>query len=484
MLPLPLPLPLLLLLLLPLAACGSASNEAPPRSVTPLAIPSQASAIAVPISARLADLEKIANRIVPKTLASVDKQEPACLKLKIIGKISCHVVGKVTRGPITVGGRGDELKLVMPVAAEVHVDRVARVIKETATAAAVATATIKLDSIGNWQPKARIALDYRWTKKPGVDFLGQRITFANKADPALQKLIARLETELPREIGKLHPQEKLAAAWDKAFTSLSLNRENPPVWLRLTPQELRFRRYHIENGLLTLELGATALTETFVGQRPDDPVATPLPPPAPRQIAPDTGFRFYLPVVADYAELEPVLAKALAKLEKKPFSLPGIGPVEPDFGTVTLYPTGDGRLAIGLAMAVATPGRWIDARGTIWATAKPYNRPGSQRIEIHDLQIAGDGSGAGFRLLLAVARAPAVQAEIGKALSQNFADDYNKLLHKAGAAIAEKRLGDFVLTAQIDEVENGIVYPAGQGLFMPVAAQGTAALRYSPIKRK
>ncbi len=471
---------LLPLLLAPLAACGSASNQPPPREVTPLAVPSQASAVAVPISAPLAELEKIANRVVPATLASIDKQEPACLKIKVVGKVSCHILGTVTRGSITVGGQGDELQLVMPVTAEVHVERVAHVIKETATAAAMVTATIKLDSIDNWQPKPRVQIAYRWTDKPGIDFLGQRITFADKADPALRKLIERLETELPREIGKLHPQEKLAGAWAKAFTSLSINRRNPPVWLRLTPQALRFRRYHIENDMLTLELGATALTETFVGHRPDDPAPTPLPPPAPREIAPATGFRFYLPVIADYAELEPVLKKALKKLEKKPMDLPGIGPVKPDFGRVTLYPTGDGRLAIGLAMAVATPGRWIDARGTIWATAKPFNHPGSQRVEVHDLQIAGNGTGAGFQLLLAVAQAPAVQAEIGKALSQNFARDYNKLLGKAGAAIAEKRLGDFVLTAHIDRVHNGIVYPAGQGLFMPVAAQGTAALRYAP----
>lgn len=469
------------LLLLPLAACGSASNEAPPHDVKPLVIPAQASAIAVPISARLGDLETIANRVVPVTLASIDKQEPACLKVKLVGSIGCHIVGSVTRGPITLGGSGDELQLVMPVAAEVHVERFAHVLKETATATAVATVTVKLDSIGDWQPRPRIDIGYRWTKKPGIDFLGQRLTFANKADPALQKLIHRLEADLPREIGKLHPRDRLAGAWEKAFTSLSLNRANPPVWLRLSPQALRFRRYHIENGLLTLELGATALTETFVGPRPADPVATPLPAPAPRAIAPDTGFRFYLPVVADYAELEPVLAKALKKIGTKPISLPGIGLVEPDFGKVRLYPTSNGRLAIGLDMAVKTPGRWIDARGTVWVTAKPFNHPGSQRIELHDLQIAGQGDSPTFKLLLAVAQTPAVQAEIGMALSQNFARDYARLLGKAGAAIAEKRLGAFVLSARVDAVTNGIVYPAGQGLFMPVEAQGTATLRYAPL---
>lgn len=69
-----------------------------------------------------------------------------------------------------------------------------------------------------------------------------------------------------------------------------------------------------------------------------------------------------------------------------------------------------------------------------------------------------------------------VPAMLGKTSSQNFTKDYNKMLGKAGAAIAEKRLGDFVLSAHIDRVQNNIVYPAGQGLFMPVAAEGTATL--------
>ena len=76
-----------------------------------------------------------------------------------------------------------------------------------------------------------------------------------------------------------------------------------------------------------------------------------------------------------------------------------------------------------------------------------------------------------------------VPAMLGKILSQNFARDYHELLDMAGAAIAEKRLGDFVLSAHIDRVQNNIVYPAGQGLFLPVAAKGTAALRYAPLRK-
>lgn len=441
----------------------------------------QASAIAVPISAELADLQRLAEAKVPRTLATIDEARPDCATVKVIKKvkIGCKLEGAVTRGPIKVGGSGKELTFVMPVATTVSAREVAKVVNKTATAAAIVTARVRLDSIGNWEPVAKVDVSYVWTKKPGVDFLGQRLMFARKADPVLAKLIAGLEADVPKHIAKLHPREKLEQAWAEGFTSVSLNAKNPPVWLRITPQELQFRGYVIEQGALTLKLAALADTETFVGQRPEDPAVTPLPPPATQAIAPDEGFKFHLPVIADYAELEPVLEKALGKLAKKPMELPGVGTVKPEFGGVTMYATTGSRLAIGLKMRVATPGRWIDARGTVWFTGQPYNEPGTQLVRVRDLRIEGTAKSPSFQLLLAVAESERVSAALSEALSQNFARDFEKLLDKAGAAIADKRLGNFILRARIDNVKNGVVYPAGQGLYMPVDAVGTASLSFS-----
>ncbi|MBC7522503.1 MAG: DUF4403 family protein [Sandarakinorhabdus sp.] len=467
-----------------LAGCSrDASNQAPPRETTPIAVPQETSAIAVPIITSLAELQRLANAKVPATLITIDETKPACLRIKVIGSISCKLVGRVTRGPIRIGGAGDAIVATMPVSASVAARDVAHFINKTATADAIVTVTARMTSIGNWQPRAKVSIDYAWTKKPGVDFLGQRIGFANKADPALAKLIAQLEARIPGEIAKLQPREKLAQAWAQGFTTVSLNARNPPVWLRITPKQLRFRGYLVDKRSLTLNLGASALTETFVGNRPADPAPTPLPPPAPRQIGPDAGFRFHLPVVADYAELEPVLEKALHKLSKKPMTLPGIGAVEPEFSDVTIYATTGNRLAIGLKMRVATPGRWIDARGTVWVTGQPFNTPGTRLVTVRDLRIDGNADSPAFRLLLAVARSPSVNAEIGNALSQDFERDFAKLLDKAGKAISEKPLGPFVLAARIDHVHNGLVYPAGQGLFMPVDAVGTASIRFVPKQR-
>jgi hypothetical protein len=474
-----------LLLAFMLAACGrDASNPAPPRVTAPIDIPVEASAIAVPISAPLSDLQRLAERKVPRTLVTIDEARPDCASVKVIKqvKISCRLVGQVTRGPIRVGGSGNVLTITMPVAATVSARDVAKVINKTATAAAVVTARVRLVSIGDWQPVVKSEIDYVWTRKPGVDFLGRRITFAGKADPALAKLLRGIEADLPREIAKLQPREKLGEAWAKGFTSISVNAKNPPVWMRVTPQKMQFRNYVIERGQLTLNLGLMANVETFVGPRPEDPVPTPLPPPAVSDIAPANGFKFHLPVVADYAELEPVLEKALGKLAKKPIELPGIGMVEPTFGNVTMYATKDSRLAIGLKLRVATPARWIDARGQVWLTGRPYNEPGSKLVRVRDLRIEGEAKSPSFRLLLAVVQSPAVSAALSEALSQNFSNDFEKLMVKAGKAIADKRLGNFVLSARIDDVKNGVVYPAGQGLYMPVDATGTAALRLSPRK--
>ncbi len=54
---------------------------------------------------------------------------------------------------------------------------------------------------------------------------------------------------------------------------------------------------------------------------------------------------------------------------------------------------------------------------------------------------------------------------------------------KVDRALADKRLGDFMLSARIDRIENGVATPYGQGLYMPVDASGVASLRYDPHTR-
>ena len=54
---------------------------------------------------------------------------------------------------------------------------------------------------------------------------------------------------------------------------------------------------------------------------------------------------------------------------------------------------------------------------------------------------------------------------LAEALTQNFATDYDALLSKIGTALAEKRIGDFLLRAHIDDVRTGSSRRRGTGLF-------------------
>lgn len=493
-----------------LAACSSGGdvNPVPERLTEAVPIPRQSSVVAVPLSAPLAELERIVNRLVPQQLAQIDEQQRVCIpaqrvtvclrhaepcqgeacrdvpcklgfkRAKVTPDISCRIVGEVQRGRITISGRGEDIRLHMPISAEIQARDVGHMLTETATAAAEVRAHVRLGVAADWQPTAKVDIDYEWTERPGIQLLGRRFTFGGKADAKLAPVIARLERELPGELRKLHLHRELETAWEQAFTSLELNAQNPPVWLRVTPQRLSHGGYRIRNDRLVLRLGMEAWTETFIGEKPADPEPTPLPPAEP--LGDITGFRFELPVIAAYDQLVPVLARALQRLAAEPIAVPQLGDVRVNFGQPIIYATTGDRLAIGLPITARTK-RWsLKTRGTVWLTGKPVNAPDSQLIVVEDLRIAGEADDFKGRLLLDIARAPVVLAEVQQALTQDFSGDFQKLRDKIDQALRDKRLGDVVLNVIIRDVEHGTVHPLAQGVFLPVEARGVAAIRYAP----
>lgn len=497
-------------LLLLLAACGrDASTEAPARLTTPAEVPVQTSRVVVPISAELAELERMINAEVPETLFAIDRQEKVCVpaaritvclkherpckgdackavpckvgfqKGKVTPDLSCRIVGAVTRGPIRLSGKGRDIRLAMPVAAQVTAKDVGKVVTETATAEAETRAVIRLGMTPDWQPTAKVDIDYSWTEKPGIEILGKRITFAGKADPELAKVIAKLEAKIPTLLAKLHTRDKLENAWAKGFTSLELNHRNPAVWLRLTPQKLATGGYRLQDGLLILNLELQAKAETYLGDRPPDPTPSPLPPAA--RIDGPRGFRISAPVVADYAVLEPVLEKALTKLAAKPIEVPAVGAVNVTFGRPTLYATQGGKLALGLDLKASTAGGRFPTRGTVWLTGTPWNEPGSPVVRVRNLAVAGETDRITTNLLLGVATSPAVIAEIENTLSQDFSKDLAKLKVKIDKALTDKRLGDFVLNARFTGIDYGVVQPIGQGVYLPVRITGTGNIHFDPL---
>lgn len=473
------------------AGCSrGADDAAPPRADDRIEVPAQSSVIAVPVEARLNALSRALEQEIPRALWSIDKPGQTCLASqtrRVLGvtlktpRIGCRIVGRVTRGPMTLAGTGDTLVVTMPLHAEVSAQDVGGILKrETATGDARVRALVRLSLTRDWQPRGTVRIAYDWTREPGIDFLGQRIVFTGRADAKLKQVVARLERTLPRELDKLNLHGEVEKLWGKAFTSLELNRANPPVWMRVRPQELRFGGYSVAGDRLRLNLGLAAQTETFVGTRPADPPRTPLPPLARLERAPG-DIQFFIPVIADYRQLEPVVLRALVKRSARPFAVPGLGEVDARFTKATIYGTTGGRIAVGITFSAADRGNRLGkSNGTVWITGTPANQANSRRVTFTGLQVSGTTDSTGTDLLLRLANAPGLATTIAQALAQNFEKDYDKLLGKVDRAITEKREGDFVIRARIANIHTGELKAAGQGLYLPVWGVGTASIALAP----
>lgn len=472
---------------LALSACKrSHDSEPPPRAHDAIKVDPQASLITVPVHADLGNLAAALDREIPRTLWTIDKPDQTCMRSKSVDigiakirtpKLKCRIVGEVTRGPMAFDGRGKEIVLTMPLHAVVRAEDIGGLLKrETATADAMARAVVHITLAKDWSPRGTVNIRYDWTNTPHMDFLGQRIDFTEQADRKLAPVIARLERELPGQLGKLQVRRQVQGAWNSAFTTLALNKDNPPVWMRVSPKELQYGGYEIQGKSLLLRLGVKAVTETFVGKRPDDPAPTPLPPVKPLE-AEAGRLAFFIPVVADYRELEPVLIKALRKRSARPFAVPGVGPVRAEFSKVTIYGTTGGRIAVGVTFTARDDAKRIGpTKGTVWMTGVPNNAEDSRSIGFDQFEVSGTTDMTGGDLILRLANTPGMSATIAAALAQNFENDYAKLLGKIGRAIEDKREGDLVINAKVTRTRTGRIRAAGQGLYLPVWADGTAAI--------
>ncbi|PLK24838.1 hypothetical protein C0V72_03590 [Porphyrobacter sp. TH134] len=463
------------------AACGSAADPAtiaPPRATDRITLPKDPSYIAVDLTVDLAELERALEREVPRELWQIDRPGSECIAPQKVDlalfkvkspKIECRITGKVTRGKLRLSGKGEALRVTLPVTGTLAARDVAGIFKgETATGAAEVTLGLRLDLTPQWQVTGTTRLDYRWTRAPGIEFMGQRITFTTEADRELAPVKREVQRIIARELARLPVKATAAQGWRQAHAVFALNERDPAVWGRLTPQRFRFGGYGVTGRELTLRLGLDALLDTFVGMKPETSAIGALPPLA-RRAKTAVASQLHVPVVADYAVLQPVIAKALTKRAQRPFVVKDYGSVTARFDDIAVYGTGEGRIAVGGTFSAKSDLPMIEtATGTIWLTARPVNQPGSRAVRFAEVTITGDTDIAGEEFLFALANAPEFQAAITDALAQNFENDFNDLRSKIDKALAARkgRLTDYAIT--IDKVETGVITAHGEGLYLPV----------------
>ena len=464
-----------------LAGCSAPTDmaaTAPPIGTDPIVFPKEPSQIAVEMKVDLAQLERALERELPRQLWQINRPGSECMASKKVDlalfkvkspKIKCTIIGKVTRGRLSLSGKGDTLNVTLPVSGALAARDVAGMFKgETATGAAEVTMALKLDLTGDWKLAGTTRLDYRWTREPGVDFLGQRITFTKQADRELGPVKNDVERIVARELANLPVRQTVEGGWRDAHDVFVLNHRDPAVWGRLTPQRFRFGGYDVTGRVLTLRLGLDALFETFVGTKPEVAAPGPLPPLAKLDERKVMSV-LHIPVIANYAVLEPVITEALAKRARRPFVIADYGSVTASFAKITVYGTGEGRIAVGGLFTAKSSLPLVEAaKGTIWLTARPVNAPGSRKVRFTDVEITGDSDLVGEDFLFALAQAPDFQSAITDALAQNFEGDFAKLRVKIDRALAARSAGISDYSIAISDVRTGVITAHGQGLYLPV----------------
>lgn len=487
-----------LVMALVLTGCGSGGDpDAPPKSTSVPQFQPRNSTLVVPIDLSLDDLQAALNRKAPRKLWSIDKRNQKCVSgqrirafganVKVTPDIDCRIVGEVNRGSITLSGSGERLTVALPIEATVAARDVGGILKgKTATASAVVRADVSFALDRNWNASAKVNISYDWDEPPGIEIVGQRVEFAKKADEALAKVIADLERNLQEEVARAQLKPVLEDAWQQGFTVIELSKRNPPAWLRITPSGMGLAGYTVSGRKVTLTVGLLAKTETFVGDEPDKPKPTALPPQI--TVARGTGLSFFMPVFADYAELEPPLLKALRKLAAKGIEIDGVGSIDAQFNKVTVYATGNNRLAIGIDAEVEPIGErtgisFGKTKGRVWLTGVPISQANSQVVRVTDLQIFGNTDGMATNLLLLLASTDSVREQIAGAVTEDFSKDYNKVLGKAERAIANKQVGRFRLSATIDSVSHEAVQVTGAGLFTPAVVTGSGQISITPRRQ-
>ncbi|MEO1729547.1 MAG: DUF4403 family protein [Pseudomonadota bacterium] len=459
----------------------------PPRIESAAEFPSKPSYIVTSATAPIGTVRTKLEKALPTTLVTIDKRVEECVPSKdarLLGvklfrtpRLGCNLAGEITRGAITLGGRGSELKASVPIDARIEIRDLGDIIKrETVTASADVDVTAKLSVAPDWSINSDIKLNYRWTNEPGIDIAGRRVTFTKIADAELAKSLGKIESELEAEIRKVDLRSEIAKAWADGHDTVSINRENPPVWLKITPSELGAGSLSVSKSNIAAQLMLRAGLELKVGDRPEPEKPGPLG--TNKGITASKGFEVNVPVLADYAEVEPPLLKALRKLTAEELLGDDQTGVRATFKSVTLYATEEGRIAVGVEASIAPTGffsSWAKAGGTLWLTGKPVTSAGSEVLQIEDLQIYGDMDRAAGDLLVTAFDRPEIRAIIEQELITDFANDYKKLVAKARKGLKSVKVGNARLSFDVDEFKHGSIAVTGEGLFMPVVATGQVA---------
>jgi hypothetical protein len=340
------------------------------------------------------------------------------------------------------------------------------------------TMRAKLSLGRNWQPAAKVDVDYAWGTKIGVDVLGQRIEFSSRIDPEIRKVAATIERRLPQLIRSLNARGKARKIWAEGFTSARA-KSNPEIWVRFTPKEIGYAGYSIRGRRLVVNLAARAQTETLFGPRPEDPEVTPLP--NLMATLPPQGINVRVPFHVPYSVFRKPVEQALNLGKFQKVQLEDGSEAEARFNDVEIFATDGGRIAIGIGVTIKEPISWIgDVEGKLWIVAKPRLDLTNKIIGISNPSIISRTNSRLFNAIVGAVNKNEIDRETIEKIRYDFSRDYDGGLPKADDWLKAEPLEGFVFRGSLISADVERLYVMPEGLVIQARAQGDGRMYYAP----
>ncbi len=441
----------------------------------------QMSSISIPISGDLRIFENTLNKEVPWRLADINEPQKICLKTKskLIPDISCKLVGKVDRGRIRLSGSGQILKITIPVSTHIQAQNIGGTVKrETATGSMTVTMRARLSLSKNWQPSAKIDVDYRWGEKIGIDVLEQRIEFSSRVDPEIRKIAKQIEQQLPRLIRNLNARDKAEQIWAEGFTSARA-KSDPEIWVRFTPQKIGYAGYSVRGRRLVVNLAARARTETLFGARPDDPDITPLP--NLMATLPPDGINVNVPFHIPYSVFRAPVERALNLGVFQKIRLEDGSEADARFNDVEIFATDGGRIAIGIGLTIKEPINWLgDVEGKLWIVARPRLDLANKIVGISNLSVFSRTNSRIFNAVVGTVSKDEIDQKMIRSIAYDFSKDYDDGLQKADDWLKAEPLEGFVFRGNLISADIERLHVLPEGLIVQATASGDGRMYYAP----
>ena len=254
------------------------------------------STLQVPISIPIKSLQNLANKHIPKRIATINEPRQVCvpaawaeikvpyfrcrklkcgkaykrIKTKVTPELRCKIKGQIDRkGPVRVFTKNNKLQLSLVVNAAVSAKKIAHLIKsQTARANATVTTSVEVDMDSSWNPIVKINPSYHWNQRPTIRILKTiPITIANKVDPKIKQQIAKLQKDIGGLGKSLNLKRQIDPIWTKIQEPILVN-ANPSAYATFSPNKISFSGFKAEGGLLKTSLGISGSTKITTGSKP------------------------------------------------------------------------------------------------------------------------------------------------------------------------------------------------------------------------